>query len=194
VLLLYMSEEDAFWTFTTLMQHCGLALLFQDGFPLLFHSYDRWQALLAKRDPKLAKHIMKEQLAFQGFDPKDLKELPQQTQLSLTSGMYTTMWFQGMYVGAEHPAPSALAPRIMDNILLDGNLAIIYQIGFALLASRRTSLLKLDSDQLCEALKMLPRNCADIERTMQAAYESPVKAKQIEHPPGLGTVQPTERA
>ena len=29
VLLLYMSEEDAFWTFTTLMQHCGLALLFQ---------------------------------------------------------------------------------------------------------------------------------------------------------------------
>jgi len=127
-------------------------------------------------------------------DPKDLKELPQQTQLSLTSGMYTTMWFQGMYVGAEHPAPSALAPRIMDNILLDGNLAIIYQIGFALLASRRASLLKLDSDQLCEALKMLPRNCADIERTMQAAYESPVKAKQIEHPPGLGTVQPTERA
>ena len=100
--------------------------------------------------------------------------------------MYTTMWFQGMYVGAEHPAPSALAPRIMDNILLDGNLAIIYQIGLALLASRRAALLKLDRDELCQALKMLPRDCDDIERTMAAAYESPVKTKHIDPPPGLG--------
>ena len=31
-----MTEEDAFWTFATLMKHCGLVGLFSDGFPLLF--------------------------------------------------------------------------------------------------------------------------------------------------------------
>jgi hypothetical protein len=44
VLLLYMTEEDAFWTFATLMQHCGLSGLFTDGFPYLNHCYDTWQA------------------------------------------------------------------------------------------------------------------------------------------------------
>ena len=43
VLLLYMTEEDAFWTFATLMQFCGLSGLFTEGFPLLQQCYDSWQ-------------------------------------------------------------------------------------------------------------------------------------------------------
>ena len=42
------------------------------------------QTLLSKRDPKLGKHILKEQLDFQGFDAKEMKELPQQTPVSYT--------------------------------------------------------------------------------------------------------------
>ena len=48
VLLLYMPEEDAFWVFATLMEHCGLNGLFQEGFPLLHAYYDKWEQLLRK--------------------------------------------------------------------------------------------------------------------------------------------------
>lgn len=41
VLLLYMSEEDSFWVFSTLMEQCELIGLFSDGFPLLHHYFDR---------------------------------------------------------------------------------------------------------------------------------------------------------
>lgn len=66
VLLLYMTEEDAFWTFATLMQHCGLVGLFEEGFPLLFSHYDTWQQLLSKHHSRLDKHIKKEVLGFLG--------------------------------------------------------------------------------------------------------------------------------
>ena len=41
----------------TLLDVCGLARLFEDGFPLLHHCYDCWEALLRKRMPHLAAHI-----------------------------------------------------------------------------------------------------------------------------------------
>ena len=41
----------------TLLDVCGLARLFEDGFPLLHHCYDCWEALLRKRMPRLAAHI-----------------------------------------------------------------------------------------------------------------------------------------
>merc|ERR1711892_1504037 len=72
VLLLYMSEEDAFWVFATLMEHCGLLGLFAPGFPLLHKYYDRWMHLFKKRLPKLAAHVSAETSAFilgeTGFD------------------------------------------------------------------------------------------------------------------------------
>ena len=43
----------------TLLDVCGLARLFEDGFPLLHHCYDCWEALLRKRMPRLAAHMEK---------------------------------------------------------------------------------------------------------------------------------------
>ena len=59
--------------------------------------------------------------------------------------LYTTDWFQTMFVGGNFPAPSSLAPRIMDNILLDGNIAIVFSLGLALMSTHRKELLKLVS-------------------------------------------------
>ena len=69
VLLLYLTEEDAFWTFATLMQHCGLAGLFSDGFPMLMQHYDTWQLLLRKHLPRLDKHIKSQLCGFLGVAP-----------------------------------------------------------------------------------------------------------------------------
>ena len=54
---------------------------------------------------------------------------------SMLPSMYTTYWFQSMVVGGDNPAPSAVAPRLMDCILLDGHLGVIFQFGLALLKS-----------------------------------------------------------
>ena len=64
--------------------------------------------------------------------------------------VYTTDWFQTMFVGGNCPAPSSLAPRIMDNILLDGNISIIFSLGLALLQKQKKQLLQLQQDGLVE--------------------------------------------
>lgn len=137
VLLLYMTEEDAFWTFATLMKSCGLVGLFVDGFPLLFHHYDVWQQLIQKHLPKVDKHIKQELLQFLGMDVKEYNQIvkEQSPMRSMLPSMYTTYWFQSMVVGGDNPAPSAVAPRLMDCILLDGHLGVIFQFGLALLKS-----------------------------------------------------------
>ena len=57
--------------------------------------------------------------------------------------LYTTDWFQTMFVGGNYPAPSSLAPRIMDNILLDGNIAVVFSLGLALVSMHKKALLKM---------------------------------------------------
>jgi hypothetical protein len=132
-----MTEEDAFWTFATLMKSCGLVGLFVDGFPLLFHHYDVWQQLIQKHLPKVDKHIKQELLQFLGMDMKEYNQIvkEQSPMRSMLPSMYTTYWFQSMVVGGDNPAPSAVAPRLMDCILLDGHLGVIFQFGLALLKS-----------------------------------------------------------
>ena len=61
----------------------------------------------------------------------------------MVPSLYTTDWFQTMFVGGNYPAPSSLAPRIMDNILLDGNIAVVFSLGLALMHKHKKDLLKL---------------------------------------------------
>jgi len=172
VLLLYMTEEDAFWTFATLMQHCGLVGLFEEGFPLLFSHYDTWQQLLSKHHSRLDKHIKKEVLGFLGMETSDYQQMVEQNlpQRSMLPSVYTTYWFQTMAVGGETPAPSAVAPRLMDSILLDGHLAVVFQFGLALLKTHEKQLLKMKSDGLTERLRMLTVECGDLEALLEKAH------------------------
>jgi len=187
VLLLYMTEEDAFWTFATLMKHCGLVGLFADGFPLLFQHYDTWQMLLKKHLPKLDLHIKKELLTFLGMDVKEYAMMVKEgsPQRSMLPSMYTTYWFQSMAVGGDNPAPSAVAPRLMDAILLDGHLAVIFQFGLALMKLHEKELLKLRGDQLADALRTLPTRCGNLELLLEKAHEYAVTDKMVLATQGL---------
>lgn len=186
VLLLYMTEEDAFWTFATLMQQCGLSGLFTDGFPFLNRCYDAWQMLLAKHLARLSTHIARQLLGFLGLGESEYRELVASgdpARMMLPS-MYTTYWFQSMLVGGDNPAPSAVAPRLMDSILLDGNLAVIFQFGLGLLKTHERELLKLSGDRLAEALKTLPTRAGAagaLDTLLERAFEYPV-AKVLPDP------------
>eukprot|EP00908_Phaeocystis_cordata_P013620 Transcript_24685.p1 GENE.Transcript_24685~~Transcript_24685.p1 ORF type:complete len:237 (+),score=123.93 Transcript_24685:1086-1796(+) len=181
VLLLYMSEEDAFWVFATLMEHCGLLGLFSDGFPLLHHYYDKWEELFKKQVPKLAAHVSKETSAFIGIGEGDYEAMAREddpTRFMLPS-LYTTDWFQTMFVGGNFPAPSSLAPRIMDNILLDGNIAIVFSLGLALMAQHKKKLLKLQQEGLAEQLKTICNQCGNTAELMERAYQMNIREKHI---------------
>jgi len=181
VLLLYMSEEDAFWVFATAMEHCTLTRLFEDGFPLLHHYYDTWETLLRKHVPRLATHIHKELASFMGLEVPSYERMQRSDDRMrfMIPGFYTTSWFQSMLVGGEHPAPSAMAPRIMDNLLLDGNLSIIFGLAIALMKQEKTLLLRQRGDSLADALKSLPTQMFEVESLASAALELNIKDKYI---------------
>ena len=183
VLVLYMTEEDAFWTFATLMQHCGLAGLFTDGFPYLNQCYDIWQGYLRRHLPRLDKHITKEICDFLSLEVSEYKEMVAENhpQKIMVPSMYTTYWFQTMLVGGDAPAPNAVAPRLMDSILLDGSLAVLFQLGLALLKSNERALTKKKGEALAEALKLLPKNgIKDIDVLLAKAFDYHVDAKTVQ--------------
>merc|ERR1740130_2157131 len=105
VLLLYMSEEDAFWVFATLMEHCGLCGLFEDGFPLVHAYYDCWESLLRHAKPKLHAHIHKELGGFMGLDDLNYEAARKEGDAMryMIPSFYTTEWFQTMLVGGDKP-------------------------------------------------------------------------------------------
>ena len=94
-------------------------------------------------------------------------------------GVYTTYWFQTMLVGGENPAPSAMAPRLMDSILLDGNLAVLFQAGLAMLKTQERELLKLQGDRLADALRVMPTRVRDHSALMERAYAFGVTERDV---------------
>jgi hypothetical protein len=83
-----------------------------------------------------------------------------------------------MVVGGDNPAPSSIAPRLMDCILLDGHIGAIFQFGLALMKANERKLLKLRSDQLADALRVAPRLC-DPSMVLERAFEFKVTAEQV---------------
>jgi hypothetical protein len=61
ILLMYMSEEEAFWTLTALLKgsslHPPLEGLYQAGMPLLQQCLFQFHELLKQEQPKLGGHL-----------------------------------------------------------------------------------------------------------------------------------------
>ena len=74
-------------------------------------------------------------------------------------GLYATAWFQTMCVGGAHPAPSDLAPRIMDSLLLDGHLGIVFALALAVLRVEALAISALHGEALVDALKAQSASC-----------------------------------
>ena len=85
-------------------------------------------------------------------------------------GLYATAWFQTMCVGGAHPAPSDLAPRIVDNLLLDGHLGIVFALSLAVLRVEALAISALQGEALIDALKArLPEIARDCPRLPERA-------------------------
>jgi len=76
ILLMYMSEEDAFWTMQSLLTKYELSRYFLPAMPGLWESFYIFQKLLKDKIPKLHNHF---------------------TRINLCPSMYASQWFMTIF-------------------------------------------------------------------------------------------------
>lgn len=136
LLLLYMCEEDAFWTLVALLKgavHPPLEGLYQAGLPLLQQYLHQFARLVEEEVPKVGSH-----LAAQDVHPT----------------MYCSHWFITIFA---YTLPFDHLLRVWDIFLLEG-IKIVFRVGLALLKASEDQLTVLPFEQLLAALnsKQLP--------------------------------------
>lgn len=152
VLLLYMSEEEAFWTLVAMMSppeqsdRRGLAgpglncrELFTPGLPRLKELFSQFDFLLKKKLPRLTK-----QLKIHG----------------VKASMYTAKWWMTLFVYA---LPFSHVLRFWDMFMVDGWKAAL-RTGLSLLKCAESTLIGLNFEQIVQ--QMAPENL--IEHTQSA--------------------------
>jgi len=127
-LLLYMEQEDAFWTFLMLMKHYRMVGLFQQGrmLPLFIAKFSTEVKRLL---PTLHEHFEKE---------------------NIYSVMYLTEWFTCMFVYNLARETTAL---IWDLFFFRNGQEELFRVGLALLEIYQESLMKLSMEGILLLLK-----------------------------------------
>jgi len=120
LLLLYMCEEDAFWTLVALMKgriHPPMEGLYTDGFPLVQQHFFQFEKLIRADIPKLAEHFERE---------------------CVHPSMFCFNWFNTIFA---YSLPFEHLLRVWDVFLFQG-WKIIYRVGLTLLRSSEDQLLR----------------------------------------------------
>ncbi|KAK9825860.1 hypothetical protein WJX81_005237 [Elliptochloris bilobata] len=130
LLLLYMCEEDAFWTMTALLKgalHAPLEGLFRPGLPLLQQCLFQFSRLIDDELPRLGTHFRDE-----GVHPT----------------MFCSHWFITLFA---YTLPFDHLLRVWDILLLEGP-KTVFRVGLALLRMSEEALLPLPFERLLTAL------------------------------------------
>ncbi|WIA21022.1 hypothetical protein OEZ85_005352 [Tetradesmus obliquus] len=160
ILLMYMSEEEAFWTLTALLKgsssHPPLEGMYQAGMPLLQQFLFQFHELLKQEQPKLGGHLEAE---------------------GVVPSMYCTHWFNTIFA---YSLPFEQLLRVWDVFLLEG-MKVVFRVGAALLLSAQDTLLAAPFERLVEALngRRFPLLSRHPDALMKAALRIPV-SRQLE--------------
>lgn len=157
LLLLYMSEEDAFWLLVALLKgavHAPMEGLYLAGLPLVQQYLFQFDNLVREQLPKLGEHF---------------------TQEMINPSMYASQWFITVF---SYSFPFHLALRIWDVFLYEG-VTIVFKVGLALLKYCHDDLVKLPFEKLIHALRNFPEDAMDPDTLLPMAYSIKV-SKQLE--------------
>ncbi|KAF8378505.1 hypothetical protein HHK36_029847 [Tetracentron sinense] len=167
LLLLYMSEEDAFWLLVALLKgavHAPMEGLYLVGLPLVQQYLFQFEQLVREHLPKLGEHFSQEMI---------------------NPTMYASQWFITVF---SYSFPFHLALRIWDVFLNEG-VMIVFQVGLALLQYCQDDLIKLPFEKLIHALRNFPEDAMNPNTLLPMAYS--IKVMKIlpliwhRHPPRL---------
>lgn len=157
LLLLYMSEEDAFWLLVALLKgavHAPMEGLYLVGLPLVQQYLFQFDHLVREHLPKLGEHF---------------------TQEMINPSMYASQWFITVF---SYSFPFHLALRIWDVFLYEG-VKIVFKVGLALLKYCADDLVKLPFEKLIHALRNFPKDAMDPDTLLPMAYSIKV-SKRLE--------------
>ncbi|KAI4320341.1 hypothetical protein MLD38_033836 [Melastoma candidum] len=157
LLLLYMSEEDAFWLLVALLKgavHAPMEGLYLVGLPLVQQYLSQLEQLVKEHLPKLGEHFAQEMI---------------------NPSMYASQWFITVF---SYSFPFHLALRIWDVFLFEG-VKIVFKVGLALLKFRHDELIKLPFEKLVHALRNFPEDALDPDTLLPMAYSIKV-TKRLE--------------
>ncbi|KAI3918900.1 hypothetical protein MKW98_017348 [Papaver atlanticum] len=157
LLLLYMSEEDAFWLLVALLKgavHAPMEGLYLVGLPLVQQYLFQFEQLVREHLPKLGEHFIEEMI---------------------NPSMYASQWFITVF---SYSFPFNLALRIWDVFLYEG-VMIVFQVGLALLKFCHDDLVKLPFEKLIHALRNFPEDAMDPDTILPMAHAIKV-SKRLE--------------
>merc|ERR1719213_1345539 len=167
VLLMYMSEEDAFLMLISLLENYRMSGLFTQGLPLLNKYFFQLQRLLEIHMPLLHSH-----LTSQGVEPT----------------MYASQWFMTVCV---LNFPFATVVRVWDIFLAEG-VKIIFRIALALLKLNQEVLLSESFEQILQTLKRAPSR-VESDTLIQVALSIKLKNKMLKDIESEWQTRPSEQ-
>eukprot|EP00262_Sarcandra_glabra_P019537 TRINITY_DN7389_c0_g1_i2.p1 TRINITY_DN7389_c0_g1~~TRINITY_DN7389_c0_g1_i2.p1 ORF type:complete len:372 (-),score=56.22 TRINITY_DN7389_c0_g1_i2:91-1206(-) len=157
LLLLYMSEEDAFWLLVALLKgavHAPMEGLYLVGLPLVQQYLFQFEQLVKEHLPKLGEHFYQEMI---------------------NPSMYASQWFITVF---SYSFPFPLALRIWDVFLHEG-VKIVFQVGLALMRYCHDNLVRLPFEKLVHALRNFPEDAMNPDTLLPVAYSIKV-SKRLE--------------
>eukprot|EP00249_Psilotum_nudum_P022439 c28518_g2_i6 orf=750-1991(+) len=155
LLLLYMSEEDAFWLLVALLKgtvHTPLEGLYLVGLPLVQQYLFQFERLVKEQLPRLGTHFEQE---------------------LINPSMYASQWFFTVF---SYSFPFPLAVRIWDVFLAEG-VKVIFRVGLALLRYCHDDLVKLPFEKLVHALRNFSENVLNPDILLPMAYSIKVSRR-----------------
>lgn len=155
LLLLYMSEEDAFWLLVALLKgavHSPMEGLYLAGLPLVQQYLFQLDNLVKEHLPKLGEHFAKEMI---------------------NPSMYASQWFITVF---SYSFPFHLAIRVWDVFLYEG-VKIVFKVGLALLKCCQDNLVKLPFEKLIHALRNFPEDALNPDFLLPMAYSIKVSRR-----------------
>ncbi|KAI3794040.1 hypothetical protein L1987_36665 [Smallanthus sonchifolius] len=157
LLLLYMSEEDAFWLLVALLKgavHAPMEGLYLEGLPLVQQYLFQFDILMREYMPKLGEHF---------------------TQEAINPSMYGSQWFITVF---SYSFPFHLVLRVWDVFLNEG-VKIVFKVGLALLKYCHDDLVNLPFEKLMHALRNFSDDALNPDKLLPMAYSFKV-SKRLE--------------
>ncbi|XP_015696022.1 EVI5-like protein [Oryza brachyantha] len=155
LLLLYMSEEDAFWLLVALLKgavHAPMEGLYQAGLPLVQQYLYQFEKLVLEQMPKLGQHFIEEMI---------------------NPSMYASQWFITVF---SYSFPFHLTVRVWDVFLYEG-IKVVFQVGLALLRFCHDELVKLPFEKLLHAFRNFPEEATDPDVLLPLAFTFKVSSR-----------------
>nr|GEZ32634.1 EVI5-like protein [Tanacetum cinerariifolium] len=197
LLLLYMSEEDAFWLLVALLKgavHAPMEGLYLEGLPLVQQYLFQFDHLMREYMPKLGEHFTQEMINPSMHIPNSSKIVSMMEGLPLVQQYlfqfdhlmreympklgehFTQEMINPSMYGSQwfitvfsYSFPFHLALRIWDVFLYEG-VKIVFKVGLALLKYCHDDLVKLPFEKLIHALRNFPDDAMNPDKLLPLAY------------------------